>query len=104
MMTEYWTMSWMDTALSIHNALTAENVVSYVYWSAPWPMGRRGLGKAGHPCEIYLFCLGNTTGNYTVNHMVYALMQYTRFVRPSWKRVHLSANSDDSNVRASAFK
>merc|ERR1712091_839889 len=40
----------------------------------------------------------------TVNHMVYALMQYARFVRPGWKRVQVLVSSDDPNVKASAFK
>merc|ERR1712147_429004 len=31
-------------------------------------------------------------------------MQYARFVRPGWKRVKVSANSGDFDVRASAFK
>jgi len=77
-------------------------VVAYIYWGIPWPMGKRDIGTRGHPCVIYLFCLG--ADDYTVNHMVYALMQYARFVRPGWKRVQLSANSDGSDVRASAFK
>ncbi len=102
MMTEYYTKSWMETALIVHSSLTVENVVAYVYWGIPWPMGKRDIGTPGHPCEIYLFCLGSQ--NYTVNRMVYALMQYARFVRPGWKRVQALASSGDSTVKASAFK
>jgi len=116
MMTEYWTFSWMETAIILHNSLTVENVVAYIYWGIPWPMGKRGIGTRGHPCTMYLFCLCSPPGSkdfgypctgsddYKVNHLVYVLMQYARFVRPGWKRVHLAATGYGPNVLASAFK
>lgn len=102
MMTEFMSKGWLQTALILHNSLTVENVVAYLHWGIPWPMGKSGIGTRGHACSLYLFCLGDE--DYTVSRMVYVLMQYARFVRPGWKRVQLSANSGDFDVRASAFK
>merc|ERR1711907_775445 len=97
-------MSWMETALLMHESLTVENVVAYTYWGFAWPMGKRGIGRPGHACAMYPFCLGSGTGNYTISKVTYVLKHYARFVRPGWKRVRLLGNSAGSNVKASAFK
>merc|ERR1711871_372993 len=101
-MTEYWTKDgiydnvkrtgWMETAMVMHKSLVVENVVAYVYWGIPWPMGKDNVGGKGRTCQVYLFCMNATGADYQVNHMVYALSQYSRFVRPGWKRIEVASN------------
>jgi glucuronoarabinoxylan endo-1,4-beta-xylanase len=92
-----WTTAWDDgtgydgftIASSIHTALTAGNVNAYVYWYAISANNTRA------------FIQGDGT-SYSVSKRLWAMAQYSRYIRPGAVRV--GATTPDANLRLSAFR
>jgi O-glycosyl hydrolase len=82
-----WTGA-MNTALLIHNSLTAENVAAYLYWDLFWGTGS-GLVSLDSP------------SSFTIKPAYYAFKQYTAFIHSDWQRVE--ASTDSPGLRISAF-
>jgi glucuronoarabinoxylan endo-1,4-beta-xylanase len=82
-----WTGA-MNTAILMHNSLTVENVVSYLYWDLFWGPGS-GLVSVDDP---------NT---YTIKPVYYAFKQYSAFTDSDWQRVE--AATDNPGLRISAY-
>jgi O-glycosyl hydrolase len=97
-MTEWSTAAWADSAAIadglilarlVHMDLTSAGMSAFNYW---WTWGS-GNGV--------LVVINGTT--VTVPKRLYALGQYSRFVRPGWVRVGTTVNPA-TNVYLSAFK
>jgi glucuronoarabinoxylan endo-1,4-beta-xylanase len=82
-----WTGA-MNTALLIHNSLTAENVAAYLYWDLFWGTGS-GLVSLDSP------------STFTIKPAYYAFKQYAAFIGADWQRVE--ASTDSPGLRISAF-
>jgi glucuronoarabinoxylan endo-1,4-beta-xylanase len=83
--------TWEDainTALTIHNALTAANVSAYLYWDLFW-----GPGTA-------LISLDDSV-SYTIKPTYYGFKQYSAFVGADWQRVDAATNN--AGLRLTAF-
>jgi glucuronoarabinoxylan endo-1,4-beta-xylanase len=78
----------MNTAVLMHNALTAEGVSAYLYWDLFWG-SMSGLASIDDPCSI------------TIKPTYYTFKQYSAFVDSGWQRVE--ASSDSSGLRISAY-
>lgn len=82
----------MDCALFlakiIHNDLTIGNAAAWQFWNAYEP------GSADRDTRYYLIALqpnaGHTDGTFTATKNLWALGNYSFFVRPGMKRVHTS--------------
>ncbi|GAA2660385.1 glycoside hydrolase family 30 beta sandwich domain-containing protein [Paractinoplanes durhamensis] len=92
-----WNTNWddgsgidgMTVANSIHTALTSGNVNAYIYWYAVSLNNTRAFMQA------------NGT-NYTVSKRLWAVAQYSRYIRPG--AVRIGATTPDGNLRLSAFR
>jgi glucuronoarabinoxylan endo-1,4-beta-xylanase len=82
-----WTGA-MNTALLVHNSLTAENVAAYLYWDLFWGTGS-GLVSL------------DSSSSFTIKPAYYAFKQYTAFIGSDWQRVE--ASTDSPGLRISAF-
>jgi hypothetical protein len=82
-----WTGA-MNTALLMHNSLTAENVAAYLYWDLFWGTGT-GLVSL------------DSSSSFTIKPAYYAFKQYTAFIHSGWQRVE--ASTDSPGLRISAF-
>jgi len=80
----------MNLAILMHNSLTVEGVVSYLYWDLFWE-GTSGL--------VSIPSYGSSS--YTINPVYYAFKHYAKFTDPGWQRV--AATSDSDEIRMSAF-
>jgi glucuronoarabinoxylan endo-1,4-beta-xylanase len=80
----------MNTAILIHNCLTAENAGGYLHWDLFW-----GPENASLVCGI------DNPDTYTINPVYYAFKQYSAFIDAGWQRVE--ATTDNSGVRISAY-
>jgi glucuronoarabinoxylan endo-1,4-beta-xylanase len=81
-----WTGA-MNTAILMHNSLTAEEVAAYLYWDLFWGPGS-GLVSLNDPCS------------YTIKPTYYAFKQYSAFIDPGWQRVEASTNSPGLRISA----
>ncbi|GIF52062.1 glucosylceramidase [Asanoa ferruginea] len=92
-----WNTNWDDgsgidgftVASSIHTALTSGNVNAYVYWYAVSLANTRAFIQANG-------------SNYTVSKRLWAMAQYSRYIRPG--AVRIGATTADGNSRLSAFR
>lgn len=92
-----WNTNWDDgsgidgftVANSIHTALTAGNVNGYVYWYAVSTNNTRA------------FIQGNGA-NYSVSKRLWAMAQYSRYIRPGANRI--GATTPDGNLKLSAYR
>ncbi|NUT51641.1 MAG: cellulose-binding protein [Saccharothrix sp.] len=92
-----WNTAWDDgsgidgftVANSIHTALTGGNVNAYVYWYAVSTNNTRA------------FIQGNGT-SYAVSKRLWAMAQYSRYIRPG--AVRIGASTPDANLRLSAYR
>jgi glucuronoarabinoxylan endo-1,4-beta-xylanase len=82
--------SAMNTAILIHNCLTAENAGGYLHWDLFW-----GPENASLVIGI------DKPDSYTINPVYYAFKQYSAFIDSGWQRVE--ATTDNSGVRISAY-
>jgi glucuronoarabinoxylan endo-1,4-beta-xylanase len=83
--------TWEDainTALTVHNSLTAANVSAYLYWDLFW-----GTGTA-------LISLDDSV-SYTIKPTYYGFKQYSAFIDSDWQRV--DAVTNNTGLRLSAF-
>ncbi|MBN2372121.1 MAG: carbohydrate binding domain-containing protein [Vicinamibacteria bacterium] len=78
----------MNTALLMHNSLTAENVSGYLYWDLFWGPGS-GL--------VVL----EDASSFTIQPAYRAFKQYSAFIDADWQRV--DAATDSPGLRISAF-
>jgi glucuronoarabinoxylan endo-1,4-beta-xylanase len=78
----------MNTALLMHNSLTAENVAAYLYWDLFWGPGS-GLVVLDDPTS------------FTIQPAYRAFKQYSAFIDADWQRVE--AATDNPGLRISAF-
>jgi len=78
----------MNTAILVHNAMTAEGVSAYLYWDLFWG-STSGLTSIDDPCSI------------TIKPTYYTFKQYSAFVDSGWQRV--DASSDNPGLRISAY-
>lgn len=77
----------LNTALTIHNSLTVEEVSAYLYWDLFWVPGS-GLISLDDSCT------------YTITPTYYAFKNYSAFIHSGWQRVETS--TDNSGLRISA--
>ncbi|MEU4740994.1 cellulose binding domain-containing protein [Actinosynnema sp. NPDC023658] len=92
-----WNTNWDDgsgidgftVANSIHTALTAANVNGYVYWYAVSSNNTRA------------FIQSNGT-NFSVSKRLWAMAQYSRYIRPGANRI--GASTPDGNLKLSAYR
>jgi glucuronoarabinoxylan endo-1,4-beta-xylanase len=82
-----WTGA-ISTALLIHNAMTVEQVTSYLYWDLFWNPDS-GLISLNDPVS------------YTINPTYYTFKQYSAFIDSDWQRV--DASTDNTGLRISAY-
>ncbi len=83
--------TWEDainTALTIHNSLTALKVSAYLYWDLFWGPGTALVSM-------------DDSSSYTIKPTYYAFKQYSAFIGADWQQV--DATSDNSGVRLSAY-
>ncbi|MBN1765308.1 MAG: carbohydrate binding domain-containing protein, partial [Sedimentisphaerales bacterium] len=88
---EYLADSWVDamnTALLLHNALTAEEVTAYVYWDLFWG-STSGSGL-----------ISITSSSYTINPVYYGFKHFSAFIDSGWQRVEVSDDSPELRVSA----
>ncbi len=78
----------INTALTIHNAMTVEQVAAYLYWDLFWAPGTALLSM-------------DDTFTYTIKPTYYAYKQYSAFINADFQRV--DASSDNTGVRISAY-
>ncbi len=78
----------MNTAILIHNSMTAENASAYLYWDLFWGSDS-GMVSIDDP------------STYTIKPVYYAFKQYSAFIHSDFQRVEASTNN--SAVRASAY-
>ena len=78
----------INTALTIHNALTVEQVAAYLYWDLFWAPGTALLSM-------------DDQFTYTIKPTYYAFKQYSAFINSNWQRVE--ATSDNTGLRVSAY-
>lgn len=83
----------VDWATKIGAYLTGPEVNSWSYW---WLVTEKASGEA-------LVNLHLPTSTYTVNKRLWAMGNYSRFVRPGWRRIGVTAPAS-STVVATAFK
>jgi glucuronoarabinoxylan endo-1,4-beta-xylanase len=79
----------MNTAILVHNCLTAEETAAYLYWELFWGPGYDGMVSLYDPCS------------YTIRPAYYAFKQYSAFIDSDWQRVE--ATTDNSGLRVSAY-
>ncbi len=79
----------MNTAIMMHNCLTAEEAAAYLYWELFWGPGEDGLVGLCDPCS------------YTVRPAYYAFKQYSAFTDSDWQRVE--AGTDNPGLKVSAY-
>jgi glucosylceramidase len=92
-----WNTNWDDgsgidgftVATSLHTALTAGNVNGYVYWYGVSTNNTRA------------FIQGNGS-NYTASKRLWAMAQYSRYIRPGANRI--GASTPDANLKLSAYR
>src|SRR5581483_6771843 len=93
-----WDSAWDDGsaasgftwAQSIHNGLTSANLSAYLYW---W-------GVIGDRTDNEGVILLNN-GTVTTSGRLWALANYSRFIRPG--AVRIGATSGDSNLKVSVY-
>jgi glucuronoarabinoxylan endo-1,4-beta-xylanase len=83
-----WTGA-METAIMVHNCLTAEETAAYLYWELFWGSGEDGLVGLSDPCS------------YIVRPAYYAFKQYSAFTGSGWQRVE--AGTNNPSIRVSAY-
>jgi O-glycosyl hydrolase len=81
-----WTGA-MNTAILMHNCLTAENAAGYLYWDLFW----------GPPKGL----VSITLSTYTINPVYYAFKHYSAFTDSGWQRVE--ASTGNSGLRISSY-
>jgi glucosylceramidase len=92
-----WNEAWDDgsgydgftVASAVHDALTKGNTSGYVYWYGASVGATRGL-------------IQMDGANYHVSKRLWALANYSRFIRPGATRI--GATASDTNLRLSAFR
>ncbi|WP_435280301.1 glycoside hydrolase family 30 protein [Streptomyces koelreuteriae] len=92
-----WNEAWDDgsgydgftVAGAVHDALTKGNTSGYVYWYGASTGATRGL-------------IQMDGANYHVSKRLWALANYSRFIRPGATRI--GATTSDGNLRLSAFR
>jgi glucuronoarabinoxylan endo-1,4-beta-xylanase len=83
--------TWADainTAILIHNALTAENVSAYLYWELFWGPGT-GLVSM------------DDASSYSITSNYYTFKHYSAFIHADWQRVE--ASTENTGLRISAY-
>jgi glucuronoarabinoxylan endo-1,4-beta-xylanase len=80
----------MNLAILMHNSLTVESVVSYMYWDLFWET----------PSGLVSFPSYGDSG-YTINPVYYAFKHFSKFTDPGWQRVDADTNS--TNLRISSY-
>jgi len=93
-----WNTSWDDGstasgltwAQQIHTGLTAANLTAFLYW---W-----GISNTSHDSSL----IGLSGSTLTASKRYYALLGYSRFIRPG--AVRISASSGDSSLLTSAYR
>lgn len=86
-----------ETAWLIHNALTEENAVAYLYWDLIWAAGS-GLVELENPAQMDTWKSAN---GYAIRDPYYSLKHYAAFTDPGYIRV--GAVSELTEIRSSAF-
>ncbi|MFE1943003.1 glycoside hydrolase family 30 protein [Streptomyces massasporeus] len=92
-----WNEAWDDgsgydgftVASAVHDALTKGNTSGYVYWYGASTGATRGLIRMDG-------------ANYHVSKRLWALANYSRFIRPGATRI--GAGTSDADLRLSAFR
>jgi glucosylceramidase len=92
-----WNTNWDDgsgydgftVASAVHDAFTKGNVNGYVYWYGASTGATRGLIQLDG-------------GTYHVSKRLWALAQYSRFIRPGATRI--GATTSDANLKVSAYR
>jgi glucuronoarabinoxylan endo-1,4-beta-xylanase len=80
----------INTAILMHNCLTAEGAAGYLYWELFW--GPRGGMVSLNPTDLSF---------YAINPVYYAFKQYSAFTDSDWQRVE--ASTDNPGLRISAY-
>jgi len=97
--TEFYGGDWLQTSWLIHNSLTTENVVAYLYWSLVWFLNTQdGL--------IILYDPSNPNSwpnpqGYSITRQYYGFKQFSAFVDPGDVRINVTSNS--TNLRVSGY-
>jgi len=78
----------INTALVMHNALTAEKVSVYLYWDLFWGPGTALVSM-------------NDSSLYTIKPTYYTFKQYSAFIDANWQ--HVEASTDNTGIRISAY-
>ena len=79
-----------DAAWTIHESLTQENAAMYLYWALAWADTQQGL----------IYVDGNNATH--LEDQYYAMMHFSHFIRPGYKRVSMQVPSS-SSLAASAY-
>ncbi|WP_164674741.1 glycoside hydrolase family 30 beta sandwich domain-containing protein [Flagellimonas maritima] len=98
--TEYWieNLQEIDGAIKlgeyIHKYFVQANVETFHYW---WMV-------TNHPSKLNGLIRLDGSTNYTIYKTFYALGQFSKFIKPGWKRISVSNASPYSNIYISAYK
>lgn len=79
----------IDTAILMHNCLTAGNAAGYLYWELFWGPGADSFVSIDNP------------DSYTINPIYYAFKQFSAFTDPNWQRV--DASTENTGLKISAY-
>lgn len=79
----------LNTAILMHNCLTAGNAAGYSYWELFWGPGTTSLVSIDNP------------DSYTINPVYYTFKQFSAFTDPLWQRI--DASTENTGLRITAF-
>lgn len=96
MQTEFNDGDWYSTALLVQNSLIYENVNSYLVWTLCWP--NSDFLAIENPWTSGSWISPN---GYTVGKEYYAFKQFTKFIKPGWRRTGTTNKS--FQLRSSSF-
>jgi len=96
--TEYYLGDWLQTTWLMHETLTVENAVAYLYWSLIWG-DSGGLITLNNPWNDPS-TWPNPKG-YEINPQYYGFKQISAFVNPGDTRVSVTTTS--TNLRVSGY-
>jgi glucuronoarabinoxylan endo-1,4-beta-xylanase len=97
-MTEFGRSDGFQTAWCIHNCLTEEDAVAYVYWAGIWP-GEDTLIRIDNPFRPR--DTWKMSNGFEPTDRYYGLKHFSYFVGPGYKRV--DARASDPSLKVSAF-
>ena len=88
-MTEYAdNLSWLNTAVFIHNTLVYANSSGYIYWKLVW-------AQPGSGAEDAAMVSVDDSGNYQITPFYYVMKHYAKHVDSGYKRIDVVSGKEN---------